>query len=152
MTFSNDSSRLALATQDGNIYILDVSASNSTNKESEREVAIHHVFKHRKTVMRSIDNLEKDGDHNDNGAGGNDDFSPSKTELLLESSVKEMAFSFCGQYLAVTSGGRNVYIYEMDRFKLHWSVPRTSSPVTGLAFHPNSPSLFLLLAGQFVKL
>jgi len=58
----------------------------------------------------------------------------------LAGAVRKVVFSRDGQFLAVCDCACGVHVYHIDRLKLHWSLPPSSSPVTDVEFQQDDSS------------
>jgi WD40 repeat protein len=110
---------------------LPVASPNPTDKGACRAlptVTVRHVFNHSRSVKEVALGMKK-------SAAGTPLYK-SKIINDLENICTSCSISADGQWLAVASGGTRVYIYEIDRLKLHWALPAFSSPVSSVTFHP----------------
>ena len=138
MAFSADGCRFATATRNG-LALLDVAGVQHDKKKGTQghpaadfssSVELRHFFDHNSSVAEAVVALQ---------------LSPGSASSALEFVVKGLSFSSDGQWLAAASAGHVVYIYELDRFCLHWTLPRCAAPVTAAAFHPRFSSLLVVL-------
>eukprot|EP01041_Mallomonas_annulata_P004727 gene4727-9388_t len=169
MCFSEDGRLLVLATKLGTILLLDIATKvvddDEDGSSSITDVNIRHVIPHRDMIasMRNttsrnttatssssitgntsgIESLSMlSSGENSSGGGGYE---------VLEDAIVQLSLSSDGLWLGVADGscrGR-VYVYDLDRFRLHWAVPRNISPITDIQFHPtSSTSLIVIFANN----
>ena len=115
LSFSADSSRLAMLSRKGQLVLLDTSGLAAGAGR------LWHIFDHRANVLEA-----KLG-----GSG-------------LEHVGAVMSFSSDGVYLALADGDCHVYVYELDRQRLLWRLPAFCAPVTSASFLPQAPSVLLV--------
>jgi WD40 repeat protein len=99
-------------------------ASNASSK-SKLRAQLHHAFDHKSQVLST------------SGA--------TSSSTGLGCSISKMCFSPDGMYLAAADADKTVYVYDIDRLRLHWRLPRFSSPITAIRFHPLSPSTLVVV-------
>lgn len=143
ITFTPDSRRLIVASQAGQIIILNLDYSYPGVKTTqikpvggsmgsvEITVTAGGTINHRANVIESKFIATAGPDR------------PG-----LESAISSMATSSDGAYLAVSDGQRRVYIYETDSLRMYWRLPILPSPTTCTAFHPSLPLVAVLLASN----
>jgi len=130
LVFSTDCKHLAAYVgTTGQLVLLDIAVDSLT-------ADIWHIFDHSSSVYDAIDS-RKSGD-------GKPD-SRSHTRFGLDHVGSNLCFSYDGSYLAIMDAGNSVYIYEMDRLRLHWRLPDFPAPVTLISFHPESASSLVVL-------
>ena len=134
LVFSNDCKHLAAYVgTTGQLVVLDINVDSLT-------AGVWHVFDHTSSVYDAIDGRNSSNDRNN---------SRFRTRFGLEHVGNNLCFSYDGSYLAVMDAMNCVYIYEMDRLRLHWRLPDFPAPVTLISFHPESTSsLVVLLASN----
>ncbi len=152
LTFSGDSSQLALSTSKGTILLLklqpqmkqgagdDSSGSGKNSKKKAKqgggdvedvEVVVYHVLKHCESVEEKHKEKEISSNRND-----------------LNYAVSCLSLSSDGMYLAVASCTHDVYVYELDRSRLYWMPPtsKRAGSIASLSFrHGDTSSTLVLL-------
>jgi WD40 repeat protein len=122
------SSKKKQKSNDGIPVAAPSSADAGATRTTPPTVSVRYVFNHSRSVKESVLGSKKTA----TGAS----LYKSKVINDLENVCSSCAFSADGQWLAVASAGTRVYIYEIDRLKLHWALPTFGSPVSSVSFHP----------------
>ena len=144
LTFSEDSSQLAMSTSKGVILLLKLQShieeeninrqKGKRGKNSSRasiivdvEVSLYHLLEHHETVEEK----QKEGG----------------SLQSLDYAINCMSLSSDGMYLAVASCTHDVYIYELDRSRLYWKPPvsKRSGPIATISFRSSDTSTNLVL-------
>lgn len=135
LAFSSDGNSLCVTicgTDSVKLVLLDIEKPNK-HRDSKYHVTIRHVINHSKEVKSKLGR----------------DLLRSVVTDKLSTCVSSLAYSSDGQWLCVCSCDKLVCIYEIDRLALHWNIPSLQSPVSCIAFHPQSPnSLITVLSGD----
>lgn len=120
MAVSDDARLLALSLLSGNIVLLDVH-TNGSAEDLTVSVNVRHVFGHR-TMVESAGHTAGD--------------------RVLGGAVSRMVLSSDGQWLAAADAAEygRVFIYDLDRLRLHWTIPRCTGPVSAISFQRSTPS------------
>ena len=108
------------------VLLLDIS---DVIDDPRAKVKLHHTLKHSKIASKALKTVT--------------DSTSSGLDSALANSVKSLSFSADDRWLAVATSSRRLFIYEIDRFALHWVVPYFAAPITCIAFHPTSPNSLL---------
>jgi len=133
LSFSEDGHSLAVATSEGpnmNILLLDI-VKNTTEVAVTLRKKLHHT--------RSMRKFLQSGDQ----ATAQDKIS---VMTKLSMAIDSLDFSSGSRWLAVSSCGNRVAVYELDRLALHWVLPAFPSPVSCMAFHPTSENSLLVVS------
>jgi WD40 repeat protein len=139
LAFSSDGCSLCVTISGADavkLVLLDIEKPNRHNGH-QHHVSVRHVINHSRQVKAR-------GGQRASGSNKGSDLSEK-----LSMSVSTLSYSADGQWLAVCSSDKLVFIYEIDRLTLHWALPAFDSPVSCLAFHPQSPnSIIVVLSGD----
>ena len=133
VSFSADNRCLAAALSTGDIFIVDIVVSVSSESLVNRYV-LDHSYSIR---MHQREQHEAKGTSSQN------------TLESLCHVTSSLSFSVDGCYLAISDARRSVYVYELDTMRLHWRLPDSSSDNVCVAFNPyNAHQLAVVLANQ----
>jgi WD40 repeat protein len=159
LAFSRDSNRLALLASSGKIMLIDVAYQYDTSEENkikakrdkkkkkkgeegadaikrvvDASLSLRHIFDHHDIVR---EHKEEDGTA---------EYDYSQMDPLLFA-MRSASFSADGSYLSVQDCANNIYIYELDRWRLYWKPPinRGLGPLAASKFHPTDPYKLVML-------
>ncbi|KAJ6244042.1 u3 small nucleolar RNA-associated protein [Anaeramoeba flamelloides] len=171
LTFTNDSSRLIIATSNLQIIVIEIIKKSIENSESENftfQLIIKKVFDcySNKIIKKKLHNKmdngnDEDGNIKTNGKGkgktkgkgkakgkGNNGIKDTIEYKKTDSRIKDITVSSDGQYLASTDLKGNINIFNLDRLTFEKTLPTFDANPTVIKFQPNSSILTIVLSNN----
>ncbi|GJJ77656.1 U3 small nucleolar RNA-associated protein 4 [Entomortierella parvispora] len=131
LTFTPDGARLIVASTDSRVIVMDLS-----KWETGKFDILRQFGQHRGSRKISKDN-EMDIDEEEDLVGG------GHAETIVS-----MTVSADGLWLATGDLKNGIFVFNLDTLQLHATLPKFDSPLTGLHFHPYSPTLVIPTANN----
>lgn len=131
LAFSGNGRSLCVVVSGSNyIKLLLLDIQKPHKKNPQYCVSIRHTINHTRRAKRNQldENVPLGGLHD-----------------ALSLNISSLSYSSDGRWLGVCSGDNIAFIYEIDRLALHWTLPLFQSPISCLAFHPQSPNSFIVV-------
>ncbi|KAF9931218.1 U3 small nucleolar RNA-associated protein [Mortierella antarctica] len=132
LTFSPDSARLVVASTDSHVVVVDIAQWETGTFDILRKFG-----QHRGAGGKQAESMDVDGEEEDIVGG------ESQIETIIA-----MAVSADGQWLATGDLKNRIFVFNLDTLQHHATLPIFDAPLTGLQFHPYSPTLVIPTASN----
>ncbi|KAF8592053.1 WD40 repeat-like protein [Ramaria rubella] len=156
LLFTSDSSKLIIGASMGNslLVVVDLAGDDTNGPRVLRSFDHHRMQNVVVGGTRAVKNLRASVDVN--GVDSNE--SPDETDTIIEdrptlrsldvlsatSTIRCMAASMDGQWLASADTRHRIHVFNMDSVQHHCAMPSFPNAITALSFDPSSPSTLVI--------